>query len=569
MHYCKTFFNYNRRLSEVATIGKLHLGGHYPIRVQSMANTDTNNLEESVSQAERIMCAGGELVRFTTQGVREAKSLAQIAQTLRAKGLQVPLVADVHFNPAVAEEAAAHIEKVRINPGNFVAGHDGDYSDLEYLQEIEKIRARLQPLIQICKTNGTALRIGVNHGSLAPRIVNRYGDTPAGLAASCLEFVRLCHESNFHNIVLSIKASNTLVMVQAVRLLVAQMNEQGLQCPLHLGVTEAGNGEEGRIKSAVGIGTLLADGIGDTIRVSLSEEPEMEIPVGRQLVDYISLRQNHVPIEAIAAPHFNPFNYHRRNSHTVKQIGGMQPPVVITTSNEELFPTPDIYWDSENDNRNYQFCTLSYSKLNAAVLEELEANPNYVILLQSEHVNPVGEMRAFFHTLLRHNITNAVILCRTYNENNLEALQLKAAADLGALLLDGFGDGILITNNNTKISAQDINSTAFAILQASRVRMSRTEYIACPSCGRTLFDLQSTLNRVKAETSHLKNLKIAVMGCIVNGPGEMADADYGYVGAGKGKVSLYRGMECIEKNIPEELAVSKLLELIHTDGRDS
>ena len=553
-------FNYNRRITSEVTVGNITIGGTAPIRVQSMANTDTNHVEASVAQAIRIKEAGGELVRFTTQGIREAQSMKLIHEQLRARGVNVPLVADIHFNPKVAEEAAQYIEKVRINPGNFVAGKTTDYTDEEFEAERNKIHEKLRTLISICKQHHTAIRIGVNHGSLSPRIMNRYGDTPEGLAASCMEFLELCQLENFHQIVISVKASNTLVMVQAVRLLVQKMDAAGFHYPLHLGVTEAGEGEDGRIKSAVGIGALLADGIGDTIRVSLSEDPECEIPVAKLLVDYIGRREQHQPITGVVAPVFNPYVYTRRLTKAIGIVGGNYHPVVVASKKGNYEPLPDYILEETH----LPMRSLSYPELNEQVLNELKATPQ-IVLLHSNHSNPVGEMRAFFHRLLAENITVPVIITRHYNEANVESLQIKVGADLGGLLLDGFGDGIMLTNEQNNITNEAINSIAFGVLQAARRRVSRTEYISCPSCGRTLFDLQTTVAKVKAATSHLKNLKIAIMGCIVNGPGEMADADYGYVGAGKGRVSLYRKNECIEKNIAEEEAVEKLLALIEHD----
>ncbi|MCB9071226.1 MAG: (E)-4-hydroxy-3-methylbut-2-enyl-diphosphate synthase [Prevotellaceae bacterium] len=553
-------FNYNRRTTNTVTVGNITIGGTAPIRVQSMANTDTNNIEASVAQAIRIKEAGGELVRFTTQGIREAQSLKLIHEQLQALGVKVPLVADIHFNPKVAEEAAQYVEKVRINPGNFVAGKTTDYTDEEFAAERDKIHEKLRTLISICKQHHTAIRIGVNHGSLSPRIMNRYGDTPEGLAVSCMEFLELCQLEDFHQIVISVKASNTLVMVQAVRLLVQKMDAVGFHYPLHLGVTEAGEGEDGRIKSAVGIGALLADGIGDTVRVSLSEDPECEIPVANLLVDYIGTREQHQPITGIVAPAFNPYEFTRRFTKAIGIVGGNYHPVVVASKKGNYEPMPDYILEETN----LPMRSLSYPELNEQILNELKATPQ-IVLLHSSHRNPVGEMRAFFHRLLAENITVPVVIARHYHETNVESLQIKVGADLGGLLLDGFGDGIMLTNEHNTITNEAINSIAFGVLQAARRRVSRTEYISCPSCGRTLFDLQTTVAKVKAATSHLKNLKIAVMGCIVNGPGEMADADYGYVGAGKGRVSLYRKNECIEKNIAEEEAVEKLLALIEHD----
>ncbi len=552
--------NYKRRKTTPVQVGDLVIGGDAPIRIQSMANTDTNDIAASVAQAKRIVEAGGELVRFTTQGVREAQNLGQIHAELRRQNCRVPLVADVHFNANVANEAAQLVEKVRINPGNFVAGKHGDYTDEEFAAELDKIREKLHTLIGLCRTHGTALRIGVNHGSLSPRIMSRYGDTPEGLAASCMEFLRLCEAEQFHQIVLSVKASNVRVMVQSVRLLVAEMDKAGMHYPLHLGVTEAGEGEDGRVKSAVGIGTLLADGLGDTVRVSLSEPPECEIPVARKLVDYIVARADHAPIDE---PDDEPDALHfaRRHTLSIDGVGGDGAPVVIAAKRGNYTPQPDFVWETDAPHMR----PLTLDKLTSDVLEQLRARPE-IILLRSNHQNPVGEMRAFFHRLAAAHIDVPVVLARDYAESNLETLQLKAAADLGPLFVDGLGDGIFVTNQGDGIADEEINSLAFSILQAARVRTSRTEYISCPSCGRTMFDLQTTVAEIKAATAHLRNLKIAVMGCIVNGPGEMADADYGYVGAGKGRVSLYRRKECVERNIPASEAVERLLQLIRDDG---
>lgn len=556
--YIQSLFNYSRRESQKIPIGKITMGGDSPIRIQSMANTSTDDIDASVNQAKKIIDAGADLLRFTTQGIHQAQSLSKIHDILHHEGYMTPLVADIHFNANVAEEAAKHVEKVRVNPGNYIMGRKGvNYSDEEFAAEAQKNREKFHELIKICKANNTAIRIGVNHGSLSPRMMNKYGDTPLGLVESCLEFLRFCRDENFSNIVISVKASNAVVMVDSVRMLIDRMDKEDFHFPIHLGVTEAGNGEDGRIKSAVGIGTLLSDGIGDTVRVSLSEPPENEVPVGKKLVDYISKRKGHVAIEAEVSKEFNPFVYVKRKTSSVGKIGGNHVPVVISSQDISTDPQPDF-----SEKSMPQMVEMTYAELDGERLNELKSNPETIILLSSNHQNPVGEMRAFFHTLLINQILCPVVIKRKYNENNIEDLQLKASADIGPLFIDGFGDGILLVNANSAISDAQVNSIAFGILQATRSRMSRTEYIACPSCGRTMFDLQSTLEKVKKSTTHLKNLKIAVMGCIVNGLGEMADADYGYVGAGKGKVSLYKGHECIEKNIPENEAVDKLLEFI-------
>ena len=456
---------YSRRKSWETKVGNVVIGGDAPIRVQSMTTTQTTDTEGSVEQAIRIIDAGGELVRLTTQGTREAENLKNIKASLLEKGYATPLVADVHFNPNVADVAAKFVEKVRINPGNYVdparTFKELEYTDSEYAAEIEKIRARFIPFLNICKENGTAIRIGVNHGSLSDRIMCRYGNTPAGMVESCMEFLRICVAENFLNVVLSIKASNTVVMVQTVRLLVQEMQKENMAFPVHLGVTEAGEGEDGRIKSAVGIGALLAEGIGDTIRVSLSEAPEKEIPVAKKLVAYAA---------------------------------------------------------------------------------------------------ESAEKRAIAKTGIKEET-----IFLEYNESCLEDLQLKAAMDAGALLIDGFAKELIITNSNNSISKEQLTDTANAILQAARIRFTKPEYISCPGCGRTLYNLEETIAKIKQATSHLVGVKIAIMGCIVNGPGEMADADFGYVGAGRGKISLYKGKECIEKNIPETDAVEKLLQLIESN----
>jgi (E)-4-hydroxy-3-methylbut-2-enyl-diphosphate synthase len=574
--YCFDLFNYQRLTTQAITIGTLRMGSDFPIRVQSMTNTSTLDTVASIDQTIRIIDAGGELVRLTAQGVREAENLQFIRKGLFEKGYRHPISADIHFNPNAAEVAAQYVEKVRINPGNFVDAARTflklEYTDDEYQQEIEKIRNRLLPLLSICKTHHTALRIGVNHGSLSDRIMSRYGNTAPGMVESCIEFLRICDEADFHDVVISIKASNTLMMVQTVRLLVNTMHQEGMNYPLHLGVTEAGDGEDGRIKSAVGIGALLVDGIGDTIRVSLSEDPEKEIPVAKKLIDHIMKCAGHVLITAKADPRFTPYEYHRRDTSIINNIGSAYPPLVIGSEKVFGILQPDLiatelpfFTTKQMPELNsmpnkVKFLTLQYGDLNEQIINQLKKTENVVVLLSSDHPNATAEMRAFFHTLMIHNCSVPVFLHRLYRESDLETFQIQAAADLGVLFLDGFGDGLFL--ENALLSPSQVIDTAFAILQATRVRVSKTEYISCPGCGRTLFDLQTTLTRIKAATSHLVGLKIGVMGCIVNGPGEMADADFGYVGAGKGRVSLYRHHQCIEKNIPEEEAVEKLLALI-------
>lgn len=582
--YISDLFNYRRRRTIAVKVGNIEIGGDNPIRVQSMANTDTNDTEASVEQALKIEKAGGELVRFTAQGVKEATNLEAIRSELRKKGAKAPLVADIHFNPKAAEVAALYVEKVRINPGNFVDRvhtlNRFEYTDEEYQLEIEKIRTKLLPLLAICRENHTAIRIGVNHGSLSDRILSRYGDTPNGMVESCLEFLRICKEEQFLNVVISIKASNTVIMVQTVRLLVARMNQEGMNFPLHLGVTEAGDGEDGRVKSALGIGALLADGLGDTIRVSLSEAPECEIPVARKLVDYVSSRTGHELIVAKDSGCVNPFVYQKRATCAVNGIGGNNVPVVFMSQEcEHSVLSPDfvvsngeikgrkIYSVTTLDKLKdvedgHKYVELTYSDLTDEVVQQL--SDDVVVILSTSHKNGVAEQRAFFHALMERKMSNPVIIKRTYQDSDIEDLQIKAGADFGQFFIDGLGDGIWIEAPNVQPS--QLLSLSFGILQGARVRMSKTEYISCPSCGRTLFDLQSTIARIKEKTSHLENLKIGIMGCIVNGPGEMADADYGYVGSAKGMVNLYKGQTCIEKLIPEDQAVDKLIELIKANG---
>ena len=605
-------FNYSRRETTEVNIGATPMGGNNPIRIQSMTNTPTQDTEACVEQAKRIVDAGGEYVRLTTQGVKEAENLKNINISLRSQGYNTPLVADVHFNPKVADVAALYAEKVRINPGNYVDAARTfkhlEYTDEEYAQELQKIRDRFIPFLNICKENHTAIRIGVNHGSLSDRIMSRYGDTPEGMVESCMEFLRICVEEQFKDVVISIKASNTVVMVKTVRRLAQVMEEENMHFPLHLGVTEAGDGEDGRIKSALGIGALLADGLGDTIRVSLSEAPEAEIPVARKLVDYIIRRNEHPYIPGAVAPTFDYLSPTRRKTRAVHNIGGDNLPVVLAarldgnlevnlqfcpdyiytghqlpqqTNNGIQYIVDADIWDGTDNTwpafkgdqlpfltgctASLKFLFITYMGLNEEALACLKYHPEVVLIAQSNHPNRLGEQRALAHQLMCEGLQNPVIYFQHYAEEETENFQLKSAADMGALIFDGLCDGIFLFNQGD-IASQVIDATAFGILQAGRVRTSKTEYISCPGCGRTLYDLQNTIARIKAATSHLKGLKIGIMGCIVNGPGEMADADYGYVGAGRGKISLYKQKECIEKNIPEEEAVDKLIELIKKNG---
>lgn len=619
-------FNYKRRAATVAHVGRLNIGGDNPVRVQSMTTTSTLDTEGSVAQCKRIIDAGGELVRLTTQGRREAENLANISRQLRAEGYTQPLCADIHFNANVADVAACHTEKVRINPGNYVdparTFKHLEYTDEQYAQELEKIEERLTTFIDLCKEHHTAVRIGVNHGSLSDRIMSRYGDTPEGIVESCMEFLRIFRKHNFDDVVISIKASNTVVMVRSVRLLVAEMDREDMHYPLHLGVTEAGEGEDGRIKSAVGIGALLADGIGDTIRVSLSEEPEAEIPVAKHLVRYIRRKQGHLLVPGVQAKNFDYLRPERRKTQAVGPIGGTQPPVVIvsevqeakegvTQGQEALRPDyiyvgqqmPDQPVEGQRyivdfnafgrelqkhmDVADYMFPIFPYNAMPyisavpdtapiflvlpyGSCAEEykacLKANPNVVVVVPSQHQNRLGEQRALVHELMAEDIENPVVFAQAYKHSQQEKadLQLEAAADMGALMMDGLTDGLWLMNDGD-IAMQDLTDTAYGILQAGRLRMVKTEYISCPGCGRTLYDLRTTIARVKETTKGMKGLKIGIMGCIVNGPGEMADADYGYVGAGVGRIALYRGKVCVERGIPEAEAVEHLLQLIKED----
>ena len=548
-------FNYRRRLSHIVRIGGTPLGGPEPIRVQSMTNTSTMDTEASVQQVLRIAEAGGEYVRLTTQGTREAENMREINAGVRLAGCNVPLVADVHFNPKVAEVAACYCEKVRINPGNYVDAARQfkhlEYTDEEYQAELKKIEDRLIPFLQICREHRTAVRIGVNHGSLSDRIMSRYGDPPEGIVESCMEFLRICMREQFMDVVISIKASNTVIMVQSMRLLVTKMTQEGMSFPVHLGVTEAGEGEDGRIKSAVGIGALLQDGIGDTIRVSLSEAPEKEIPVARFLVDYVTSYRKEadlpVPADVQAPADYNWLKPERRQTTRVGEIGGGQVPVVL----DEIPVTGAISANPFN--------------FTPETAEFLRKHPEVVVVSHPQTVNRLGEHRALALAMMNLGLKNPLLVYQEYAETNLEHLQLKAAADTGVLFIEGLADGIILQNHAPGISVEVVRDLAYSILQAARARFTKTEYISCPGCGRTLYDLEGTIARIKAATAHLKGLKIAIMGCIVNGPGEMADADYGYVGAARGKVSLYKQKVCIEKNIPEEEAVERLLRFIEED----
>ena len=597
-------YNYRRRKTIEVNIGNTPLGGSHPIRIQSMTNTSTLDTPSSVEQCIDIIEAGAHYVRLTAQGVREAENLANIRQELRQRGYTTPLVADIHFNPHAADVAAENVEKVRINPGNFVdrikTFKQYDYTDEEYATELQRIRERFTPFINICKAHHTAIRIGVNHGSLSDRIMSRYGDTPQGMVESCMEFLRVCCDENFYDVVISIKASNTVIMVETVRRLIAAMDAEDMHFPLHLGVTEAGDSEDGRIKSAVGIGTLLAQGIGDTIRVSLSEDPQNEVPVAYKLADYITSREGHTPITGSRPDTYNPIQPQPRTTYACHNIGNGQLPVVIGSACGKLNPdfiytgqhmpqqepaqptivdsavyTPcnnvyPLFKASQIDNAastdaSIRFIEIECSEANETLLQRIADIDRCVVILTSRHTNPVGDCQAVVDRMNIAGIKAPVIFKASYHEECAEDLQVKSGADLGALMIDHYGEGIWLENSES-VTAGNCTDYAFGILQAARLRTSKTEYISCPSCGRTLFNLQQTIARVKAATAHLKELKIGIMGCIVNGPGEMADADYGYVGCGPRRIALYKGKTCIERNIPEEEAVEHLINLIKEYG---
>ena len=572
---------YERRPAIEVTIGNLKLGGTHPVRLQSMANTDTNDTEDSVAQAERIIKAGADLLRYTTQGRREAANMANIAEGIHHLGYTTPLVADVHFNPNAADEALEHIEKVRINPGNYVdtkSSTPREWTDELFEEMHNKVIERFGKFVLRAKELGRAIRIGVNHGSLSERMLTRYGDTPEGMIESCLEYLDVCRMHDFHDIVISMKSSNTLVMTAAVRLLSKTLAERGYPAyPLHLGVTEAGEGEDGRIKSAVGIGSLLADGLGDTIRVSLSEEPEAEIPVAKTLVDYISSRQP-LDVDTAILPDWNEYtnlSYNdRKNSIAIgKLAGGGNLPIVLsnaTPSNSGDSTKADYYISDSGAITNAQGAIMkdfSYVELDCySITEKALANvqETSLILLNAPGNNAIAEWRLGFTLLRRAGIKNSIILRRTYTTNDIELFRLQLAADAGTIIIDGWSNGLYISAPN--LQEEDVIKTELGVLQATRLRMSKTEFISCPGCGRTLYSLTETIAKIKAATSHLKGLKIGVMGCIVNGPGEMADADYGYVGAAPGKIDLYKGQECIRRGIPQEEAVNQLIDLIKSEG---
>ncbi len=651
--YCNSLTSYSRYKTRVVNVGDIPLGGNYPIRIQSMTITDTMDTKATVEQTIRMVESGCDYVRITAPSKLEAQNLENIKKELRQRGYTVPLIADIHFTPNAAEIAARIVEKVRVNPGNYADRKKFniiEYTDQQYEEELNRIRQKFTPLVRICKEYGTAMRIGTNHGSLSDRIMSRYGDTPLGMVESALEFVRICEELNYREIVLSMKASNPQVMVQAYRLLVMKMEEEGMNYPTHLGVTEAGGGEDGRIKSALGIGTLLEDGIGDTVRVSLTEDPEFEAPVAIELVERYKNRNEHKEIPPVTNVPIDPLEYRRRHTFEVLNIGGSNVPVVAADYSNRTISEPkdladigyrynaetdkwnvsdsaadlifmgdngvpfdlptglkqicnyetwkkdlkgyplvsaDIYLKEKDLSDSLNIVQLELKDLTPEVMNKLREDKTAVILLTTENLHGYAEQRRAFFELMNNGIENPVIIKRTYDNIDIDQLRLFASIDLGGLLIDGLGDGVWAAltgklkdeekefNDHNKLvrkfvnikesNETVINRTLFGILQAARVRISKTEYIACPSCGRTLFDLQITTEKIRKRTEHLKGLKIAVMGCIVNGPGEMADADYGYVGSGVGKITLYRQKDIVKRNVPAENAVDELIELIKED----
>lgn len=545
-------FDYRRRPTVEVNVGGVPVGGANRIALQSMTNTSTMDTEGSVAQCRRIADAGADIVRLTAQGIREAENIGRIRARLRESGVEVPLVADIHFNPKAAFAAAEVTDKVRINPGNFIdPGRTFKrltYTDEEYQAEIDRIEQAVVPFLDVCRAHGTAIRIGVNHGSLSDRIMSRYGDTPAGMVESAMEFLRVAVKHRFYDVVISIKASNVAVMVETVRRLVRAMDAEDMHFPLHLGVTEAGDGEDGRIKSAVGIGTLLAEGIGDTIRVSLSEAPENEVPVAAELANYITSRASAPSVGGEYAPGYDDIVPKRRKSVEINGIGGGKPTVIISRSEMPLDDYLAVSADEGID----------------AVLDKVRKAPDKVIVAESANPNVTGAIQAVAHAMSCAGLKNPVVARINYSDVPADKTRIRAAADFGTLLMNGLQDGIWIESSS--LTDDEAYALALGILQATRIRFSKTEYIACPGCGRTLFDLQATLKAVKEATGHLKGLKIGVMGCIVNGPGEMADADYGYVGAAAGHVSLYKGKECVKKNIPQTDAIPLLIDLIKECG---
>jgi len=637
--YCNSLTQYSRYKTREVFIGDVPLGANNPIRIQSMTTTDTMNTIATVEQSIRMIKAGCEYVRITAPSINEAENLRNIKNELRKRGYNTPLIADIHFTPNAAELAARIVEKVRVNPGNYADKKKFqviEYTDAEYNSELDRIREKFSPLVKICKECGTAMRIGTNHGSLSDRIMSRYGDTPHGMVESALEFLRICEDLNYHNIVLSMKSSNPQVMVQAYRLLIQRMESENMNYPLHLGVTEAGDGEDGRIKSALGIGTLLEDGIGDTIRVSLTEEPEFEVPVAISLVQRYNKRESHSSIISIIESPKDPFIYQRRETFEVAGIGGATVPKVISDFSEERiinnkdltqigfiydqiidkwnmtdqasdllfignndlhFESPTtlkvIYnyekWSSLVDqtkgvpfyssieqyksagNKSFilNFVEMNQQSTFSDLLSVIANDQTVVLVLSTSNLHGMAEQRRVFFELMLRNIKNPVIIKRSYEKMDENTFRLYASTDFGSLLIDGFGDGVWLTGrdqSNNNFEKEFINRTCFGILQAARTRISKTEYIACPSCGRTLFDLVEVTNKIRKRTEHLKGVKIAIMGCIVNGPGEMADADFGYVGSGTNKITLYHGKDIVRRNVNSENAVDELIEIIREKG---
>jgi len=616
-------------------IGNLTIGGEYPVAVQSMTNVPTDDIQASVEQCIRIFNAGGEMVRLTTQGLKEVGSLGLIKQELLQRGYTLPLVADVHFKPTVAEEAAKIVEKVRINPGNYAThktGRTEPFTPTEYAKELTAIKEFLKPLIEICKGNNTAIRIGVNHGSLSERIMSRYGDTPEGMAESAMEFIKIFSSAGCHNLVISMKASKPRVMVYANRHLMKKMQANEMVYPVHLGVTEAGEGEDGRIKSVIGIACLLQDGIGDTIRVSLTEEPEAEIPVAKKIVSFFAAVKKDLPVAVFNHYSYNPFAYQKRVSLPSENIGGRNVPIVIlkiTDPRGKEFPLSEagysfaengtllsghgaadyIFLEDENwfsvpgkavhaicnfpawktrhkslshhypliDLKDYEsvksefrglhFLKMSLKDTNPAHLQILDTAFLACLIVDLPEYDALNVTRQFFNTLSKRNCRIPVILHKTYKSKSFEDLVIQASGELGPVFLDGLGDGLWIEESNLELDPSVLRSLSFGILQSSGMRISKTEFISCPGCGRTLFNLQTVSHKIREATSHLVGLKIAIMGCIVNGPGEMADADYGYVGAGPAKISLYRGKEVVKQGIPEGEALNEMIELIKKDGK--
>ncbi|MCB0516774.1 MAG: (E)-4-hydroxy-3-methylbut-2-enyl-diphosphate synthase [Chitinophagales bacterium] len=631
--YCPSLIRYERFRTREVKIGDIALGGKQPIRIQSMTTTDTMNTQATADQCVRIFRAGADYVRITAPSLREAENLANIKKEIQRQGYQIPLIADIHFTPNAAELAARIVEKVRINPGNYADKKKFqfiNYTDATYEEELARIRKRFVPLVRICKQEGTAMRIGTNHGSLSDRIMSRYGDSPMGMVESALEFVRICEDEGYFDLVLSMKSSNPEVMVEAYRLLVHKMMDEGMNYPLHLGVTEAGDGEDGRIKSACGIGTLLEDGLGDTVRVSLTEAPEAEVPVAIHLVERYQTRAQHQPIPFIAQIPVNPFEYKHRYTYAVENVGGEHVPVVCIDMSDAKNITPsDLQavgytysedldkWHISDQAADFIFCAekipfalpgtlqviLPYAKwqqaketaktfplmdkatflentakspilnfvqadtsaIDEALCNALAATPSAVLVLHTQNEHAMADLRRIFFELIAKKYDFPVIIYRNYENLPNEQMQLFSATDAGGLFIDGFGNGLWLKGKNQ--SAAFINSLSFGILQASRLRISKTEYISCPSCGRTLFDLEETTAMIRQRTQHLKGVKIGIMGCIVNGPGEMADADYGYVGSGVGKITLYKGKEVVKRNIDTEFAVDELIKIIQEDGR--